>query len=148
MIKHIWSLLCQESVINEDDKSLSINKIIEGVNIGVKVSKNNKIGEKINIPIKYEIVSLFTREKKRKEEEKADVILKLLSPRNEELSMTEKEIVIGSNSKSLRFRIKASGIVVKESGTYHFSINIKNKNEKEFVEVIQIPLEVNIKTEG
>lgn len=148
MIKHIWSLLCQESVINEDDKSLSINKILEGVNIGVKVSKNNKIGEKINIPIKYEIVSLFTREKKRKEEEKADVILKLLSPRNEELSMTEKEIVIGSNSKSLRFRIKASGIVVKESGTYHFSINIKNKNEKEFVEVIQIPLEVNIKTEG
>lgn len=146
MIKYIWSLLCQESVINEDDKSLSINKIIEGIDVLVKIAKNKKIDGKIRIPLRYEIVCFFTREGKNEEEEKGFVRVKLIDPKEEELSQHKSEISIGRARRSLRLRIKINGITITEAGTYQFAVSMKNKGDEEFFEVVRIPLEVKIVT--
>jgi len=143
MIKHVWSLLCQESVINHDDNSLNINRIIEGINIGVKI-QDKKVNEKINLPLRYEIISSFTREGSDRREETGSIKVRLLSPKQAELSVKEHPIIMTQGSNTHRFRIKTTGIPITEEGVYHFSIKFKNKDDKDYIEVASLPLQIQI----
>jgi len=72
-IKHIWSVLCRESLINKDDNVISLNGVLEQLTVGLKPDRDGKLPEKVNIPINYEIVSFWIKEVDYTEEAKADI---------------------------------------------------------------------------
>ena len=65
MINHIWSVLCQRSVIDSKSNNISLIDIFEKleVNLSVPVSEGKNKVKKINVPVNYEIVSLWTYDK-------------------------------------------------------------------------------------
>lgn len=63
-IKHIWSVLCKESVINQDDNNVSIHGVLEELSVFLAPARETgKLPEKFGIPMNYEIVSMWQKDK-------------------------------------------------------------------------------------
>ena len=62
MIKHIWSILCKESIINQDDNNLSLIDVLEQLQVvAVPQGEVKETEPSINVPINYELVTFLTR---------------------------------------------------------------------------------------
>lgn len=146
-LQHIWSVLCRESMINQDDNVISIHGVIEQFQIKLVPPKPNlKRPEKFALPLNYEVVSYWYKPDTRVGI-KGEVEYILQCPKGEELFKTIHPLEIPSNIKRFRSRMKIKGITVKESGDYQFLIRFKESGEKEYKVVSTIPLEVNIQIE-
>src|SRR5258708_1807292 len=84
-IKHVWSLLCEKSIVNQDDNIISLISILEEVNTVITpTNPNASRPEKINIPFNFEIVSYWTKDLS--DEVKMQVKTDVFDPNNKELS--------------------------------------------------------------
>lgn len=146
-IKHIWSVLCKESVVNQDDNLISIHGALEELNaILTPVDNKAKIPTKINIPINYEITSFWFK-KDKNNLAKAEIEYSLISPDRERLLNVIQNIEIPINIKRFRSRMKIAGIPLTKEGDYSFQVKLKEEGEKIFRTVSEIPLEIKIKYE-
>lgn len=148
-IKHIWSVLCKESVINQDDNLISIHGVLEELNVSLMPmnSLSNKLPNKISIPMNYEVVSFWFKDKKT-ESVKAEVEYKLIDPENKELVKTIQNIEIPESIRRFRSRMKISGMPVTKEGDYVLRVSIKEQNSKKFETISELPLEIKIKVEN
>lgn len=143
-IKHIWSVLCKESVINQDDNTLYLHGLLEELTIALSsVNKESKPREKVGIPINYEIVSLWFKDKK-EEIVKAEVEYTLISPEGSELLKTTQQMEMPRNVRRFRSRMKIAGMPITKDGDYSFQIKIKESEAKTFTLVSKLPLEVKV----
>lgn len=142
-VKHIWSVICKESVINQEDNVISLLNVIEELTVSIKQlgTALTKLPEKINIPIAYEVVSYWVREETKAK--KIDIKTTVTSPDGEVLLNNEHSAIFPENNKRLRTRLKIQGFVVKTGGQYLLTVYIKNKDK--FDQVSQIPIELKIK---
>lgn len=146
-LKHIWSVLCKESTINQDDNVISLYGVLEELNItltpmkGSEASLPEKVG--IPIPINYEIVSMWIKNNK-KDIVKAEIEYTLISPTGKELLKTIQNAEIPETSRRFRSRMKISGIQVEKEGDYNFRVRIKEQGSNIFKTVCELPLEIKI----
>lgn len=146
-LQHIWSVLCRESVISQDDNVISLHGVIEQFQVKLIPPKSNlKRPDKFALPFNYEIVSYWFKPDT-SVDSRGEIEYILQCPKGEELFKTVQQLEIPSNIKRFRSRMKIAGITVKESGDYQFLIRFKESGEKEFKLVSAIPLEVNIQIE-
>lgn len=139
-IKHIWSILCKESVINQDDNLISIHGALE--ELKVKINEREKLPEVIPVNLNYEIVSYWFKEGK-DELVKAEVKYKLLSPEGKELlTPPTHPIELPVKIRRFRSRMKIAGLPITKEGVYIFEIRIKEEGTKDFMLVSELPLEV------
>lgn len=141
MIKHIWSVLCQESIINQDNNMISLNNIIEEINLKQNKNKISKNSTKVLVPINHEIVSFLSKSDKNKQA-KIQLKLTLLDPKMDKLEEKKFDVIIPVSKDKMRTRIKFASIPITTEGNYVYLVNIKQN--KEFETVAQIPLEVKI----
>jgi hypothetical protein len=145
MIKHIWSVLCRQSVIDQETNNISLLNILERLSVTVK-----QIGltdeDKATIPIDYEIVSFWVK-KATNRKVKAEVKTTLISPKREKLSEQIQKLEIPAKIKRMRSRMKIQGFPVKGAGQYIFRIAIKDTNKQQFKIIAEIPLEVDLRKE-
>lgn len=138
MIKHIWSILCEDSSVDQETNKLSIRNVLESIEIKVQ----GILPEKSAIPIPFEIVSFFTRANSAKEEE-IQLEIKLV---NSEMDSLGKDLTatikFPAKSNRLRSRLKIQGLPIKGEGKYAFIISFMTSNEKEFKTVAELPLEI------
>lgn len=148
MIKHIWSVLCRESIINQENNNLSLHEVLEALQVGLKPATEEAKGQKPEavIPINFEITSMFVKENMEKGE-KAELETAFYNPKGEMINKDVKGIEMPSGMKRIRTRMKASGLRVQDSGDYIFRVAIKEEGQKLFKVVAELPLEVNIKIE-
>jgi|SRR3989344_7002205 len=143
-IRHIWSVLCKKSSINQDDNLISMDDVLEEIN--VTFTKNNDVAKypyKLNVPMNYEIVSFWFKGKK-EELAKAQIEYSLISPDGNELFNKIQDIEIPINIRRFRSRMKISGLPVTMSGDYIFRVKLKEDREKSFKLYSELPLEVKI----
>jgi len=148
-IKHIWSVLCQDSILNQDDNIISLNKVFEQLSVNLTPTQNltsNQLPDKINLPINYEITSFWLKDEKILST-KGEVKYALFNPKNDKLLETIQNIEIPSSSRRFRSRMKISGMPIAGEGYYRFEVSIKEEGEKIFRFVSELPFEVNIKIE-
>jgi len=142
MVKHVWSIICQESITNEDNKSLSLINILEGLR--VDVAKDAPKGVDINVPIKYEVISLF-RKDKRGSEEAISQRLSMIGPGGVVLSEPVVSNVVMKKGKfNHRQRVRVFGLKLTSSGEYNIQVELKEKGETSYKIVSRVPLEVTI----
>jgi hypothetical protein len=148
MINHIWSVLCKESIINQEDNVMTLYGILEEVTINLVPNSNNPFNQenKVNLPINYEVVSYWVTSKNIKEA-KAKIEIVLLNPKGEELNKLNMDLVIPVNFKRYRSRAKIAGLTVQNEGEYIIKVSIKNEDQTKFVKVAEIPLDIKIKFE-
>jgi hypothetical protein len=142
-MKHIWSILCKESVIDRNTNNISILNVLEEM---ILLPPSREVMEKskkpIKIPLKLELVSLW-EDKKRSREKKLDVRIEKYGPGKEMISVFERKIPIPKDKKRLRTIVKIMGFGFTKPGTYLFRVRVKTK--KRYKLVAELPLEVHIK---
>jgi len=147
-IKHIWSILCKESLINQDDNLISLNGALEELTITLSPGKKmTTLPDKVGIPINYEIVSSWFKNT-RDELAKAEIEYTLTSPEGNELFKKVQNMEMPSHIRRFRSRMKVTGMPIIKAGDYIFKISVKETGEKIFKIVSEIPLEVKIKIEN
>jgi len=148
-VKHIWSILCKESVVNQDDNLISIYGVLEELNVSLttKNARSNKLPEKVGIPINYEIVCLWFK-KNTQELASAQIEYSLISPEGKELIKNTQSMEIPVNIRRFRSRMKISGLPLTINGDYFFKVKIKESGDKNFKLVSKLPLEVKIKIDS
>ena len=145
-IKHIWSVLCEKSIINQDDNIISLIGILEELNATITpVNKNFQKKEKIIIPFNFEVVNYWT--KQHSEEVKMQVKVAVVDPDGKEISDSVNESIFPKDVKRLRTRLRVQGLPVTRSGNYHFKISLRADNDKVFTLISELPLEVRVKVE-
>jgi len=141
MIKHIWSVLCREALIDSETNNVSLLNIFERLEINISLPKDITIP--VDVPITYELVSLWVKDNLTKEEE-LDINISIISPENEVVNQLSKKMVIPVDKARMRSRIKITGLKITKSGNYLFQIAVKEMNSKKFTTEAELPLEVVI----
>lgn len=143
-IKHIWSVLCKESVINQDDNNISIHGVLEELSVFLSpVKETGKLPEKFGIPMNYEIVSMWQKDKEA-ESVKAEIEYIFIDPDNNELLKNKQMIEMPKTSRRHRSRMKITGMPLTKAGDYTFQVKIKEEGADAFRLVAELPLEVKI----
>lgn len=142
MVKHIWSVLCQNSTIDQDNNSLSINSVLDTINIRLKDEKQKAV--KFVIPLNFEVVSLLSKSGSQNEE-KIQMKIIILNSDMDQLGDFIAPVMIPSNKRRMRSRIKMSGLPIKGEGNYVVLVNMKTEKDKEFKNVAELPFEVKFK---
>ncbi|HEX5456224.1 MAG TPA: hypothetical protein VFW77_02550 [Candidatus Saccharimonadales bacterium] len=146
MVKHIWSILCRESIVDADTNNISANQLYETLQFNVTVDKAEyEKKKKLAGQFNFEIVSLLYRDKPGKIEE-LDIELDILDPKDEKLGTALSKIEFKEKYKRVRNRIKFSTIALTSSGTYYFKVYIKKNNKRELV--VAIPIDIQLTVNG
>lgn len=146
-IKHIWSVLCRESVIDKDNNNISIHGVIEELSVSLApVNGTGKLPEKLNIPMNYEIVSLWQKSKG-VELARAEIEYLFIDSENKELLKNTQTMEIPKTSRRFRSRMKIVGMPISKGGDYQFQIKMKEEGTDTFHLVSELPLEVKITLE-
>lgn len=140
MIKHIWSIVCQKSVIDQETNNLSINDVLERIDIETLAPLPNDGTAKL--PITFEVVSYWYREQAKKDE-KRTVEVCIFSPQNNLLNSFEQEIPLTQGMDRLRSRLRVQGVPVTTSGVYKVALREKGVTSEVITE---IPIEIILKT--
>ncbi|HTX86847.1 MAG TPA: hypothetical protein VMC41_02150 [Candidatus Nanoarchaeia archaeon] len=140
-MKNILSALCLRSIIDQETNNISLIDCLEQLNIQINES-DKTVKDKV-FPIAFDFVSIFVDENIKKER-KFDFILETVDGKKEKLGEIKGQIVMKEGIKRMRHRIKIPGLKIIDSGTYLFKIKYKKMDEEIFVELAEIPLEVNI----
>lgn len=145
-VKHIWSILCKESIINQDDNVISLIGVLEELNSTLTpMNPKQPIPEKLTIPFNFEIVSYWIKDLS--EEIKMQIKTTIVDPDGKELSNVVNESIFPDNIRKLRSRLKVQGLSATKSGEYSFRISLKTSTEKEYKLVAELPLSVKIRIE-
>lgn len=141
MFNHIWSVICQNSSVDEGSNTVNLFGCIE--NIGVDINKN--VNNKISIPIQFDIVSYWTLDDGTK---KNSLILKIemIKPNGELSFQKEENIFTQPGWSRIRNIAKFSGLElgINDSGRYTFRVSQKEKRNGDFVVVANLPVDINI----
>jgi hypothetical protein len=134
MIKHVWSVLAQSSVIDGRTNVLSIQNVLESLQVGVPVVD---LPKEIVAPINANLISFFTRDSA-SVENRAMMHVSFVSPEGDSLMKLDSEVLAPKGKRNTRIIAQIHGLPLRGNGLYHFEISLDN----ELVE--SLPLEVAV----
>jgi hypothetical protein len=138
-IEHLWSVLCATTMVDRETNSLSLMNLVDQLNIDKELQSIKKLP--INIPINFEMVSLFQRLDKWEEKElEIDSVIELLDPQGKLLTHFDFKINFPKGAKRLRYRLKISSVMMTTEGQYQLILKIKDGNLLR--EVTKLPLDI------
>ncbi|KKS37968.1 MAG: hypothetical protein A3G49_01275 [Candidatus Sungbacteria bacterium RIFCSPLOWO2_12_FULL_41_11] len=146
--RHIWSVLCLYSVLDQESNNLSLFNLVEKLtftppkNQITEIEKQKKIG-KLVVPVNFELV---TRIKKNTDKAiSVDIEVVIIDPQKVEIGKFLKRVDFRKEIKNMRYRNRFNSLPITINGEYEILVNIKDQDEKEFTQVANIPLEVELK---
>lgn len=149
-IKHVWSILCGSSVIDQQTNNLSIHNVLEQLDLTLTVPKNTglekeKVGinQPVAIPFPFQLISLFRRTNPNKVPN-INVEIELFDPIGLSLQKIEFKIDFPADKSRMRSIISSPSIIVTNTGLYMFKIRIKDADQDIFQEVAEIPIEIHV----
>lgn len=144
MVKHIWSVLCRSTSVDSKTNNISLFDVFESLKVSLSIPKQEKVPplKKINLPVDYQIVSLWVHDQEKENKIRTRIIFK--NPKGEKTSLVDKDLILPADKKRMRNIIKIQGIALEESGTYTFEIMVKTDKDKKFKSVAKLPLEIVI----
>jgi len=138
-MQHIWSILCKSSSIDQDTNLITLRDCIEQFDITL----SKKTEEKVVAPIEFEIVNLWSGNQSDKTK-KFEIKTELYDPKNTKINEFLGSFIFQQNMKRMRTRMKIKGLQVTSTGTYIFKVKIKEKSQKQYKEVAELPLDITL----
>lgn len=144
MIAHIWSVLCQNSSVDQQTNNVSLFQVFEALEVDVTPASNAEVSAsaEFNIPVQYQIVTLLSKEKADSENTKYGIRIALVNPQGEKKILVDRELPFLANKRRMRSVNQIQGLPVNKSGDYHFIVEIKQ--DEKFQKVADLPLEVKL----
>ena len=135
MIRHIWSVICMQAVIDKDTNLISLINVVEQLNIPEKPSPEKVVG------FNLEMVSYWVRESPNVSEKAKGRVL-FVSPSGLILKSIDYEIDL-STYERLRSRSRIVNFPAPESGQYMFKVEFSSEKAKKWKQVASVPLQIN-----
>lgn len=132
-MKHLWSIICNRLIIDEQTNNATIIDILEEIKIKKEFLQNKK-----ELPFFFNFVSLWFVEDKDECEKETNVIIEFYDPNNNKLNDFNFSFALPQRKKRIRTNVKFDRFILNGSGTYR--IKVKQDN----TEVAEIPLEIII----
>src|SRR6266704_1846858 len=121
MIKHIWSLLCKESK-DDTNNNVTIIDQYDEVEFSLNTTDENyQKGKPVVVPFKFEVVSLFYRDKAGDEVAMTETVA-VLDPKGEKLGEFESPVSFKKEHSRMRNVMRLENIALTVSGTYLFQV--------------------------
>ena len=145
MIKHVWSVLCRSFSVDSKTNNISLFNIFERLEVSLTIPKDKEVPKlkKVNVPVNYQIVSLWTHGQKKQDKIKIKIIFE--NPNGAKTNLVTKDLILLSDKKRMRDIIDIHGIVLEGSGTYIFKLQAKKEKDNKFQTIAELPLEIVIK---
>ena len=139
-MKHVWSIICNNSSIDSQTNLLSLFNCIEEMKLEIDKSKMSK-SDKVTIPANLQLVSFWLIDDFSKENT-SDIKLELIDPTGKILNEFFNTLKSKKGVKRLRSITNIKGIQITESGRYYYRISQKKGNKFEVVS--ETPLDINL----
>ena len=135
MIRHRWSIACARAVVDRYTNSLSLEHIIERINIQGPLPTENAI------PIELDIMTLWATDEPG-DSEIAQSRLTIVAPDGEELGSNEAQVDLTKHVR-LRNRVHLSGLPFSGCGQYVFRVDLLRGDTWEtvgniYIDIVQI----------
>lgn len=141
-MKHIWSIICEDSSIDFEKNSLSMFNCVEEIKLIVNQEDlKNKNDKKIVIPVKFQIISFWIIDDFNKDNN-LDIKIELVDSNKKVISNFENTIKTKKGTKRFRNRTNVNGLPITSNGRYYF--NIYQKENNKFKLVSELPLDVEM----
>lgn len=143
MVKHIWSVLCRRSLVDRETNNISLTEVFEQLGVNVSAKQDGKFPDTVNVPLEFELVSMWHREVPQKHI-RAAAKVEIINPEGKIVKDLDEKIEMPPTMRRLRTILKIVGFTVEMSGNYIFRVKFKEEGQNGYVEVAEIPLEVNL----
>lgn len=142
-MKHVWSVLCQRSVVDQNTNSISLFDSLEEITV---VSKKEDIKSKsIKIDLNYDIVSFIIRDNFNLTEI-GKLSIDFINPQKKFVQKFVQKFEMKKGIKRIRVQIKISGMTFVAEGRYIFRISLYSIKDKKYKKAVDLPLDVIIKS--
>ncbi|MFA5933428.1 MAG: hypothetical protein WCV81_04095 [Microgenomates group bacterium] len=144
MIKHIWSVLCQKSSVDQLSNNISLFDVFEALEVDIKSASNVKptTDSSYNVPVQYQVVTLLSKDTADSKDTQYSIRITLVNPEEKEKILVDQNLTFLANKKRMRSINQIQGLPVNKSGDYHFIVELKH--EEKFQKVADLPLEVKL----
>ncbi|MCF7795284.1 hypothetical protein K9M50_02920 [Patescibacteria group bacterium] len=139
-MKHVWTILCEKSIIDSQTNLLSLLNCVEEINLAMKESKFQENNNRL-IPVNLELISLWSIDDYTKENIN-EIKIELKNPQNIIIGNENLLLKAKKGKKRLRNKININEIPVNKEGRYIFKILQKRNNK--YITVSEIPLDITI----
>lgn len=139
-MKHVWSILCEKSSIDNETNILSIFSCIEEISLTLDKQKMPADG-KFVIPATFQLVSFWSRSEA-KEEEELKVKIELLDPSGKLLNQFNNNFKLKAGAMRFRNRVNIAGIPITGEGRYYLKMWQEIDDNSKLV--AELPLDVKI----
>ncbi|MDE2213237.1 MAG: hypothetical protein KGJ34_01765 [Patescibacteria group bacterium] len=148
-IKILWAIACTSSSVDQKTNTTSLFNILEQVQFTTADASalvNGIVKEGTGVPFQFDIVVLVARSSKSDLSRGMSLEAKvcLLDPDRKILMENKFPGLMEKNKRRLRFNLKFNGMPISRNGDYTFLVSVKEKDEKNFSEEVEIPLEVSL----
>jgi len=144
-MKHIWSVLCEKSIVDAQKNTISLIDVLEQLNVSIPSDNIAKIDEgPITIQVNFELVSFWMKdEDKQEKDEEVIVSIEAYGPDNRKLKSFDQSIKIPAGYKRIRSRSLFTGLSIFESGVHKIKIKFRdNEQGGELRVVAELPLDI------
>ena len=138
-MKHVWSILCQQSSIDQETNLISLFNAIEELNINL--DKANALENNLLISVQLQLVSYWVREEALAEET-LTIRTELVNPEGKVLNSFDNKLIIKSGILRFRHRNNIQGLTISGPGRYHLRV-VEIKASKEMI-LTELPLDVKV----
>lgn len=146
MIRHIWSVLCSQSVIDVQSNNTSLFNVIEQLAVVMKKSKAPE--EKVPVlPISLDLVTLWERGDLDQGGDKGQATVDIIDPTGKRLGGQDINVDV-SVARRCRTKLTFMGLPITTSGRYIVRVSIREGAEVQPRVVTEIPIEVNVAYES
>lgn len=146
MAKHVWTLVCEQALVDRFTNNITIVNVVEQLSIGVERIGEAPEGEVLpTIPYNFTVVSLWHRSDNSVEEEQT-VRVRIVSPSGK-LVAPEQELQVELKGERLRARHLATyrGVPIGENGDYKVQAqSLQKPGRWKTEDTVVIPVQISV----
>jgi len=127
-IEHLWSILCEKSVIDQETNNISLTNVLESIQVQIQLAKDvsiegNLLTAEKALPINFELVTAWRRLGEGEIKEPARV--ECFDPNGKLLATYDYKVEMVKSSERYRFRTRFNGFKFTVPGNYRFVTKLR-----------------------
>ncbi|MFA6297342.1 MAG: hypothetical protein WC629_02150 [Candidatus Paceibacterota bacterium] len=151
-IKTLWTLLCQNPIIDQQTNQISLFNVLEDIQFDIKGFKKEDVEEgkvsafkqKTMIPYPFALVTEFERNEENLEELHVELKITIIDPLGAILSVHTPSVTLEKGKKRMRIITRFEGVEVTRSGTYTYETAIRTKDSDIYQEQGEAKIDVKV----
>lgn len=138
MARHVWSVLCERALVDQDTQSVSMIDVIEELLLEGELPAG-----RVDVPLQASLVTYWTRSAQDAPEQ-GQSRLRVLSPMGEALASGKPSDVSLREQTRAQVVSRIDSMPLEGEGVYQLVIDLRGEQDTDWSEAGRVPLEVRV----